>query len=162
MLNIEPNIEEFVERIIEILKADPILFSKDRNQYLTNIIYGRPPDERSGAEKPYAYVCPADNPIDRRQRIGRGDPSPELLYMVYWVVVVADDAETEISQRRLSGIVERITEILKRNPRLQNTDGEFGLCRTLTVSYTPRYIRTEGSPVQAFTIIVKPEVYLAP
>ena len=120
----------------------------------------QPPE---GLGPPHVFINRAENPVIRRQKIGRDsrdEHGPEKWTLEFYaVMVVLDESENPLkSQEQLYDITEAIMTTLGKNRRLLDDGGLNPIAYTLTTLDVPYNIRSTSSALKAHNVMIRPEI----
>lgn len=171
-LTSNPNFNDYVERIVEIFNASPLLFphtvgqDNDVQDLIKQVIpYLIPnPLDPQGPQYPHIVVTTSRNPIIFRQQTGRNsrdEQGPELLELEFYIIIICKDSRGIVeSEQQSYDIRSAVTTVLDRKKRLTDTNDENPLCATSTWIDVPYLIESDQKELIARNIIFRPKVYV--
>lgn len=150
-----------INRIIEILKADDIIFDKDNpDGKLREIYFGEDSYEKHDQAMPYALVTTTNSPFLTNDQFGIGDGSSDPQITVqYSVKVFTQNGRPQKSEELLYGFVNKIVTRLKANPRLKEPAGltDPKCIRSLILQIAPN-TEQRGKEIQGAEIIIQCQI----
>lgn len=166
-------IQDFIDRIAEILEADTTLFPDETNgeNLVTAIVKNKPAIEQSAesAVVPYILVFESDQPIRFYEKAGRDGRNEEgggvYELEIYCVTITNADLIATSAQVSVHTITQAVRNALSRNLRLADPADldTLGLCRTHTrfeIAYTLR--GDVPATMYARNVVVRAQVYVSP
>lgn len=168
-----PELQDYIERIAEILEADTTLFPPETSgeNLITAVVRNKPAIEQSaeGALVPYVLVFDSGQPIKFLEKAGRDGRNVEggSVYELefYCVVITNADLIASDAQLKIHKITQAVRNALSRNLRLADpTDlNNNPLCRTHTRYEIPYLLRGDvPATMYARNVVVRPQVYVSP
>ena len=164
----------FIDRIIEILKANKLLqsmisewrFGDLGDEATTRGEYSMSASrEQNASSYPLCYVTTATNPEVSRTVIGsEGNPDimvPQIREYELWAVFVTTGATPAEAQKSLYKITAMAQAVLEQNLRLKTPAGADPLCMTCTVHPQRRVEKFRGTLLEAMTLRVRPSGVVA-
>lgn len=166
----EPNPNDFIARITEILATSSELFPKSIGK--TNISdlvmqvrahdLAIPQDVVTGDGPPHVFVMESRNFIMNTEQIGRESrdvKGDRILTLELYAVAIVNDAEFDQSQKHLNDITVAIQNTLGKNQRLLNSQQTDPLAISLTTIVTPfTDLNTTERNVMGKTVVIRPKV----
>lgn len=166
-------LQDYIDRIAEILEADTTLFPPETTgeNLVTAIVRNKPAIEQSaeGALVPYILVFESDQPIQFYEKAGRDGRNTEggSVYEleIYCVVITNADLIASSAQLTIHKITQVVRNALSRNLRLADpADLTLDpLCRTHSRFEIAYALRGDvPATMYARNVVVRPQVYVSP
>lgn len=169
-LSAVPNWNSFIDRIADILTRSSEVMPKTngsttKNDLVNEIVkYTFPLAEQTpnGAGPPHIFINRAENPVIRRQKIGRdsiNEHGPEKWTLEFYVVsVVLVEHDPMQSQEDLYNLTQAIMNTLGKNRRLLDKDNLNPLAYHLETVDVPYNLRTDEASLKAHNVLVRPDI----
>lgn len=150
--------QPFVERIIEILKANA-----DFAEKVSEFRVGDLPGKETGNSYPLVYATTPPNPEVSRKIVEANDnpsrlPGEEVV-LEFWCVIVVDGADPSEIQKNVYSLAYDAQKILEKNLQLLDSSSQNRLCATSRIYVQGRLEYLRGNVVEAAVLRVRPTVY---
>ena len=166
-----PNWNTFIDRLALTLQNSTLLMpatngddtQKDLVRQIVKYTFPIPEQVPEGFGPPHIFINRAENPVIRRQKIGRDsrdEHGPEKWTLEFYAVsVIMDETENPLkSQEQLYNVTEAIMTTLGKNRRLLDDVGANPIAYTLTTLDVPYNIRSTSTALKAHNVIIRPEI----
>ena len=129
-LSVEPNYQTFIDRLVAICRASPLLFPRtvgndDTVQDLINQVIPNqlpiPNLSVEGPDAPYIFVAQSETPLvneEQRGRDSRDTQGGKLVTLEFYMVVLSSGRSKQESDSELFAIIAALTTELSKNKRL--------------------------------------------
>ena len=154
----------FINRILEILQADPKLKEKI-SEFRFGDVGDNKDKEINANSYPLCYVTTATNPdVSRKSIFAQGNPSKisgQKRELEFWAIIVVQEATPEATQKKLYRLTNMAEGILEQNQQLYNpTSQSDRLCSTCDVFTQKRFETYRGKLIEAMTIRIRPTIFV--
>lgn len=162
----------FIDRILDTLKADPILedaisewrFGDKGDRDAIREDGGSAPEQVADAY-PLLYVTVPPNPEVSREPI-TGTESvdavpPQIREWEFWAVITVSGETPEAAQRKLYDLVAQVTNTLETNIQLKDQQGKNPLCINCTYMQQRRIEPFRGTLLESMTIRIRPIIVVS-
>ncbi len=164
-----PELNEFIERGVEMLKASTDLFPSgypptgDGANIITDVLAQEPPIDQSPniGVLPIIYVGYSKNPIGEMKYIGRDtldEAGPRRYRLEFYNVIITRGITKEASQKFCQELSNIVRDIYQTNLRMKDPTAPTNfLANTNEVISIPFILRSDNATIQAINVIVRPQ-----
>ena len=165
-----PNWNDFIDRFAEIFQNSSLILpatngsdtEKDLVNQIVKYTFPIPEQPPNGRGPPHIFINRADNPVIRRQKIGRDsldEHGPEKWTLEFYAVIVMLVQEDPIkSQAALYDVTQAIMTTIGKNRRMLDKAGENPLAYTITTIDIDYNIRSTAAALKAHNVVIRPEI----
>ncbi len=167
-LSVEPDYQDFIVRIADILRRSPLLFPKSVGgdnsvqDLVTQIIENQLPIPQlsiEGPDPPYIFVAQSENAIvsqEQRGRDSRSTQGSKRMTLEFYLVVLSSSRSKKDSDSELFNIISAATTELGRNKKLTDSSDLNPLSINLKYNVVPYIYDITQNETAAKNIILRP------
>jgi len=157
----EPRYERTIQRILDILQNVEVDSETIQlNEKIAEFRFGEYPDEVAADKYPACYVTTARKPEISREGIG---PSSELGVMPlqkivteYWIMLLANEATAEATQKMVYDLRDDVIRILSRNTQLRRRpENDKPLCHSIDIKSIGRTDQQRGKLLDGINVMIR-------
>jgi len=161
------DITTFIDRGVEILKANTTLIAPDpKDSLVTAILAQEAPIEQSPNKTiiPVIYVYPSRNYIRQVENFGRDSldtAGAKYYHLEFYNVIIARGIDKQAAQVKVQNIGKIVRDVYQRNLRMIKTTpvtANSQIAAINEVVSVPFVLRSPTTQIQAINVIVRPNV----
>jgi len=166
-----PNWNDFIDRFADIFQKSLLIMpqsngdetKEDLVRQIIKYQFPLPEQPPDGLGPPHIFINRADNPVIRREKIGRDsldEHGPEKWTLEFYAVsVILEPRGPTFSQQSLYTLTQAIMTTLGKNRRLTNpTGGADPMAYSLTTLDVPYNLKTREASISAHNVIIRPQI----
>ena len=170
-LSVEPDYQDYINRIVEILQNSALVFPKSiggdntATDLVNQVIANQLPIPQltiDGPGPPHIFVAQSETPIIKQEQRGRDSRDAQgskRMELEFYIVIISGGTRSKAeSDSQLFNIISAVTTTLGKNKRLLDTNSLNPIAFTHTYNVVPYIFDITQNETTAKNVVIRPVV----